>query len=185
MGYFIQYLDIEHKMSEPLSSLAKRGLLTVEQVQQANPDIVRVEKDDDGYTLLFWACFCCSAPVVEAILDKGVVDINEVLIRGNQTALTGAAESQRWDNVMLLLQRGANAKLAEDYHGRNPLHFSALHGAPEHVITALIEAGADYTEKDGRLQTPADLAHINKHFHIEEFMNQYTNKPIKSANFIA
>jgi ankyrin repeat protein len=128
-----------------------------------------------------------SVEVVEAILDKGV-DIDDVS-RDESTALMGAADVGRWDNVKLLLQRGADAtRLDSKDFKHNALHFAARHGAPDDIIIALIDAGADPHGKNYEGKTPADLAYIAAYgttaLAIEHYMNHGT-KPIKSANFMA
>jgi ankyrin repeat protein len=64
------------------------------------------------------------------------------------------------------------------------LHYAAFLCAPDDIIKALIDAGADpkAIDKDGK--TPADLARDKKHLATASLIEQYGMAPTKSANLM-
>jgi ankyrin repeat protein len=118
----------------------------------------------------------------------------------------GACNSPKWDNVSLLIRRGANVNIVDNvsksiYYEKNynniyivltfnnkkcnrtALHWAAQNGAPDDIITAFMEAGADVEIKDSNGETPSVLARSRNHRSTANFIEQHC-KPIKSANFI-
>jgi ankyrin repeat protein len=94
-----------------LATRAWRGELTVREVNAARKEKLDKKDENNGNTLLYCASASCPTEVVEAILDKGV-DIDEMSGSYNHyTPLSIAANYGKWDNVKLLLRRGANANL--------------------------------------------------------------------------
>jgi ankyrin repeat protein len=94
-----------------LADLARDGLLTIQHVQQATKDTLETDRYSlMKFTVLFCATWKCSYEVVEAILNKGV-DLNQISTSNNMTALVGTVDETRWDIVMLLLNRGADASI--------------------------------------------------------------------------
>jgi ankyrin repeat protein len=63
------------------------------------------------------------------------------------------------------------------------LHWAAAKGAPDDIIKALIDAGADPKAEDDEGKTPADYARENKHLVTAAFIEQFI-APIKSANLM-
>jgi hypothetical protein len=63
----------------------------------------------------------------------------------------------------------------------NALHYAAQYGAPDDIIKALIDAGADPKANDYTGRTPADLA-CKKYTATASLIEQYGLAPIKSAN---
>jgi ankyrin repeat protein len=64
------------------------------------------------------------------------------------------------------------------------LHYAAYSGAPDDIIKALIDAGADPKVKDNHGKTPGDFARDGKHISTASYIEQYGMAPIKSANLI-
>jgi hypothetical protein len=64
------------------------------------------------------------------------------------------------------------------------LHFVAQHGAPDDIIKALIDAGADSKAKDYSGKTPVDAARQYKQTATASYIEQFSEPPTKSANFI-
>jgi ankyrin repeat protein len=97
-----------------VQNLAKRAWddeLTLEDIKLADP--IKIEQDTYiKRSVLYIASKRCSVDIVEAILDKGI-DVNGLSGR-NMTALHSAASAGKFDNVILLLRRGADAKLCND-----------------------------------------------------------------------
>jgi ankyrin repeat protein len=164
-----------------LAELAYRGKLTIEQVNDATKYMLHERETCAGYSALYWACGQCGSEVIEAILDKGVnIDGFSAF---NFTPLMRAAESKRWDIVKLLLQRGGNAQLL-NRGKKNVLHYAAQAGAPDEIIKILIDAGADPRAEDDQRNTPVDYARQEKHESSAEFIEQYSNVGMKSANLM-
>jgi ankyrin repeat protein len=65
----------------------------------------------------------------------------------------------------------------------NALHFAALNGAPDDIIKALIDAGADSNAKDINGKTPADYARGKEYIATAALIEQFYQPPTKSANF--
>jgi ankyrin repeat protein len=63
------------------------------------------------------------------------------------------------------------------------LHYAAESGAPDDVIKALLDAGADPKAKDDDGRTPADIARENKETATASLIEQFYVPPTKSANF--
>jgi hypothetical protein len=63
------------------------------------------------------------------------------------------------------------------------LHFVAQHGAPDDIIKALIDVGADLEAKDYKGKSPADVARQYKQTATASYIEQFY-QPTKSANFI-
>jgi ankyrin repeat protein len=57
-------------------------------------------------------------------------------------------------------------------------------GAPDSIINALIDAGADPKVKNNDGKTPADIAREKKHLSTASCIEQYDMAPIKSANLM-
>jgi ankyrin repeat protein len=69
-------------------------------------------------------------------------------------------------------------------NGWNALHCAAGEGAPDDIIKALIDAGADLKAKNDEGKTPADLAREEKHPSTASYIEQYISAPTKSANLM-
>jgi hypothetical protein len=63
------------------------------------------------------------------------------------------------------------------------LHYAAVNGAPDEIIKALIDVGADPEAQNNDGETPADLAR-EKFPVTAAFIEQYGMAPIKSANLM-
>ncbi|XP_067653810.1 poly [ADP-ribose] polymerase tankyrase-1-like [Haliotis asinina] len=87
--------------------------------------------DEDGDTILHWACEGGGLETVKLILSLKVVDINS---RGvsNKTPMMMAEESGYIDVVKLLVSQGADVSLV-DVDGRNILHYASFSGDLETV----------------------------------------------------
>jgi ankyrin repeat protein len=66
----------------------------------------------------------------------------------------------------------------------NALHCAAYRGAPDDIIKALIDAGADPKAKNIYGKTPADHAREYEHPATASLIEQFI-APIKSANLMA
>jgi ankyrin repeat protein len=167
-----------------LPTLAYRAItskLTVEEVKCAT--LETLEKETwRGRSVLFCACSRCSPEIVEAVLDKGV-DIDKIDKSDDWSALMIAANQNRWDNLQLLLRRGANVEVLND-RNQNVLHMAAASGAPNDIIKILTDIIADPQAKDEDGQSPADWARINDHLATAAFIEQYVNGSTKSANLM-
>jgi ankyrin repeat protein len=64
------------------------------------------------------------------------------------------------------------------------LHWAAQAGAPDDIIKAIIDAGADPKDKNDEGKTPVDLAYVCEHPATASLIEQYGMAPIKSANLM-
>jgi ankyrin repeat protein len=163
-----------------LAQLAVNGNLTL-QIVKTTP-IETFNTVYAGFTVLYCAVQNCDIDVVEAILDRGI-DINELSTTDGYCNIMGALTNNKWDMVMLLLRRGANVQVIATKKQLSVLHFAVTARAPANIIIALIEAGADPTVKNIEGKTPSDVARHVKTTAIADLLDQYSIKPIKSANF--
>jgi ankyrin repeat protein len=69
-------------------------------------------------------------------------------------------------------------------NGYTALHCAAREGAPDDIIKALIDVGADPTAKDYKGKTPADVARQYDYPATASLIEQYGMAPIKSANLM-
>jgi ankyrin repeat protein len=63
------------------------------------------------------------------------------------------------------------------------LHFAAYTGAPDEIIKALLDSGADPNIKNNKGKTSVDLAHQEGRFGTASLIEQFI-APTKSANLI-
>jgi ankyrin repeat protein len=163
-----------------LALRANQGKLTVEEVNNATK--LTLEQDTIiGGSVLEMASMHGSNEVVKAIIGRGM-DVNHVSqLYGS--VLIAATRRERWDNVLTLLENGANPQTVDGEANRNALHYAALFGAPAAIVKALVDGGVDVNAVDVRGNTPAKLAHQHKHVDTA-FLIEQLSEPIKSANFI-
>jgi ankyrin repeat protein len=168
-------------LNTTLIHIAMAGSLELRHVVEADLKQLQI-LDNDRNTLLFWACATCfNIKIIEAILDKGIY-VN-CLSSGNWTALMVAASKSRWDIVMFLLRRGADATLL-NIHGRHVLFMAGSSNAPPEILTALIYAGADPLVMDNTKKTVSTVARDRGSIAAAEFIDGFYNPPTKSANFV-
>jgi ankyrin repeat protein len=96
-----------------------------------------------GWTPLQEAARDGNREEVDRLLDASA-DVNA---RGNKgcTALTTALIEERWDVAELLLERGADPRIADNQNNTPILH--AASGASAELIRALLDAGADVSAR--------------------------------------
>jgi ankyrin repeat protein len=167
-----------------LAYRARYKMLTVQEVNRVPSQQLQQDKFDNVFSVLDCACMYCPMEVITAILNKGVVDINEKTGPDNGTPLMAAAENQRWDVMKLLINRGANGRIFNKWN-RNVLHFAAENGAPSAIVEMLVNAGADPQAKDIEGLTPVDLARHYYYYATAAAIEKYCLPSTKSANFIA
>jgi ankyrin repeat protein len=177
------------KHSMNLAERALHELLTMEDINQATKEMLETQLTARGNTVLYCAAASCSIEIVQAILDKGVNPNNGLLSSSSSTddkcsPLMIAAMHKKWDIVLLLLARGANATLL-NYQKWNVLHYAAEKCAPDDIIKSLILAGADPKGKNSDRRTPADIARERGYLSTASYIEHFHETSIKSANFIA
>lgn len=130
---------------------------TVEQVSKAlasgqNPS----EMTPDGFTPLSLASAFNSSDVVRVLLDAGASPNQKSLSLGGVAPIHAAVFGRKPANLRLLLERGADANLAQE-GGFTPLH-GAMQNADQESIVALLAYGANVNAKTDDGKTPADLS---------------------------
>ncbi|MBI9017540.1 MAG: ankyrin repeat domain-containing protein [Phycisphaerae bacterium] len=88
-------------------------------------------------------------------LLKKTQDVNVVIEESGQTLLHFAAQTEGYEFVSSLIQRGAKVNI-KNKESRTPAHIAAIHGKMCN-LRDLVEGGADLTIKDKNGQTPLDI----------------------------
>ena len=63
---------------------------------------------------------------------------------------------------------------SSNHLGRTPLHYAALHGKFA-AVQKLLELGAETYVLDDQYKSPQDLARINNHLYIADYINTWEN----------
>jgi len=124
------------------------------------------EKDELGWTPLYWACSMGQEAVGEFLLSKGA----QVSARTDSegTPLQAACYSGAFRLVELLVSKGADVN-AKDKFGRTPLQSAAMQGSRQ-IAELLIAKGADVNAKNRNNWTPLHLAAIGGHKDVAELL---------------
>jgi uncharacterized protein len=113
-------------------------------------------------------------------LDGGIA-INGIDSLG-QTALIAATSHNQLEELQLLLQHGADPKIA-DNAGWAPLHYAAWSGSGTVIISALLDHGADINQRNDRGITPLYFAAATGHDSQVTFLLQKgADRSIASKN---
>jgi ankyrin repeat protein len=175
-------------MSSPtLANLAHQSKLTIQHINQATAQELD-ESEDENLSVIYWACRNCSKEIVQALINKGV-NFNKIHTRSyNLTPLMGAASYDRWDIVILLLQKGADVK-AETTNGWTAFRCAVSQGAPPNIIDAFLTAGAELNLNPvgGEIggDTLIDVAESFEKHETAQYLRNIIQGSAKSANFIA
>ena len=113
-------------------------------------------KDEDGRTPLHRAAVCGGkvaddTVAVRLFLESGA-DV-EAKAKHGRTPLHEAASIGHAAAVKLLLDLGADLKVADNQFGQTPLHMAAFNGHASTVMV-LLESGADLETRDEYVLTP-------------------------------
>ncbi|XP_067653717.1 ankyrin repeat, PH and SEC7 domain containing protein secG-like [Haliotis asinina] len=124
--------------------------------------------DKFGNNVLHHACIGGDLETVKLILSQNVMYINS---RGNEsrTPLMEAAWSEHRDVVKLLVDRGANLSLVDEY-SYNVLHFACMGGDLETVQLILSQNVTDINIRGNGSRTPLMEAAWRGHRDVVEFL---------------
>ena len=89
--------------------------------------------------------------LLEAVLDRYIIDVDTILDHTGQTPLYSAAEHGSKETVKALLRAGANPDIQYRY-GETALHYAGKHG-PVDIIRTFLEARANPNIRDRNLRT--------------------------------
>src|SRR5689334_1685276 len=101
------------------------------------------------------------------------------------TSLMAAAYTQKWDVVLLLLSKGASVQAYNRNTKRTALHYAALRGAPDAVLRALVEAGANTMSLDIHGRTPAVTARRSEQPAAASCLDQLSGLTSKAVRVVA
>jgi len=144
---------------------------------------VNAKSDDYDQTALMFAATKCSTDTIIALIDKGA-DVNakpakgkhgifgttgigqevnspNIITEKGMTALMLAAASGRADNVIALLDNGADVN-ARNENGRTALMWAARSWRGAAAVKALLDNGADVSAKDEKGNTAITAVKIQK-----------------------
>lgn len=126
------------------------------------PDINEI--NDDGETLLTWACRSCAVPLVDKLLSKNLIDVNKKNI-WEFSPLSLACHANSAVIVELLLEKGANVNIP-DHNGDYPLTIAYKRGSLD-IMRLLLEHEADmYTASSNEVLLNSDLESILNSLHV-------------------
>ena len=125
----------------------------------------------DGFTLLHYACLSDvdAHDKAKYLLDAQPQSVNKRAADG-KTALYFASNCQKLETVRLLLEKGADASIA-DNADRQPVHGACFNVEAVQIIQALLSVNADFvsaTPKNG--WTPLSLAAGSGNYKLAEFL---------------
>ena len=107
--------------------------------------------DVDGYTWLHYASFGnCSSEFLQTIIKHGA-DVNATS-KHNKTALMIAYHNGNIDNIIVLLNAGANTDLCDD-DGDTLLHYAASGDCSKEILQIVIDHGSDVNATNKKNET--------------------------------
>ncbi|XP_046560343.1 uncharacterized protein LOC124269370 [Haliotis rubra] len=124
--------------------------------------------DDDGDNTLHWACRGGDRKTVEFVLSLDELDINS-RGDGSWTPVMRAAWLRHRDMVKLLVSRGADVSLVDDY-GDNTLHWACVGGDREIVEFVLSLDGMDINARNNDGKTAADVARDGRRHQLSDLL---------------
>lgn len=125
--------------------------------------------DKNGYTPLHLAIRFYNNKLAKLLIPLST-NLNSVSYEGNYTPLTlGLAKGIQSDVIMMLIDSGANVKIA-DHKQKSPLHHSVKYQDNIEIPQKLIEAGADLNAVDHLGRTPLMRASYMNRFHHAELL---------------
>jgi len=128
----------------PVADAAMRG--DVEAVRLLLDNGAEVDAaQGDGMTALHWAGQIGDVGLAEMLVRAGA-DLEPLIRNGAHTPLHVASEAGNEQVVAVLLEAGANVRVASE-GGSTPLHFAAMSGSGE-TIEALVDHGADVDARE-------------------------------------
>lgn len=113
------------------------------------------EMTPDGFTPLSLAAAFNTSEVVRVLLEAGAHPNQKSLSLGGVAPIHAAVFGRKPANLRLLLERGADANLAQQ-GGFTPLHGAMQNGDQESIV-ALLAYGANVNAKTDEGKTPADF----------------------------
>jgi hypothetical protein len=116
---------------------------------------------DIYWTIWYLAKNNLEAELVRFLNSADAVHVDTKDPDHGMTALHYACQRNHFNIALLLLQAGANERIAAEEDGRTPLHFAASYGTREFVLE-LLASGADERAVDKFGQTALQLARQNR-----------------------
>jgi ankyrin repeat protein len=170
---------MDHDVTVSLGLRSFQGLLTVDDVNNADVTLL-MNEEYSAFSVLYWTCQKCPSEVVERVLDKTKIDVNIRTRKYEYTALMGASLGNRLETVKLLLKRGADVTIKNNF-GNTALHLAACNGASNELLQVLIHAGGDVNAVNNDGKSVVDIAY--KCPETEVFLKSFV-PPVKAANMV-
>jgi len=137
--------------------------------QKLYPSTDPNEKTSSGQRAIHCTSLDGQTEVVEFLVARGGVDVNQKDLIGN-TPLICAASKGRMETASWLISHGAQLEAVAP-SGRTALHSAAAGGYLD-VCQLLVSLGADPTKKEQFGKSPRQLAEAYQHSHVSTFLKQ-------------
>ncbi|CAF0864445.1 unnamed protein product [Didymodactylos carnosus] len=137
---------------------------------EEDPNCIK-KKDRDRRTILHWACSSGATDIVEFLLTKYRLPVDDADETG-WTPLMIAVSTGRLDIVRMLLEKNVDVD-QQNVAGARPLHYACsknYYDARNNIAKLLLEHDADVNGTDKYQQTPLDRACSKRNFKIVELL---------------
>ena len=164
-----------------LLKATKEGKLTSVQYLIEQRGMKTTARNEDGWTLLHYACFYGHLPIVQYLIEVHCADEEEKDHDG-LTPLHIAARNGFLPIVKYLCQRGVN-KDVRFLNGSTPLHFACQKGHLD-IVQYLCEQGVDKEAINNDGWAPLHWACDEGHLDVVQYLieKQNVNKEVKFVN---
>ena len=168
---FIRILDVYFPAMVSLSEIRKRFRNDVVKAHIKQKKPVNA-LDSEGYSLLHYAVTLGDLHLVRELLDKGASPETENNEGG--TPLMCAAEANRWDIAIELLEHGADVNTRRKNNDNTPLQLAAYSGRLD-LVQGLLARGADIN-----IGSPVAFAVSGGHFSVVKTLLEHGADPDKT-----
>jgi ankyrin repeat protein len=141
----------------------------------ADPNIPDIKVDYEQ-SILFFALQKRYKDIVLALIESGVVDLNEKDMNGYTALMIASWDGYRYI-VRALLKHGADPNIKESRHGYTALMEATSEGRAD-IVRVLLEYGADPMIKNRYGKTALDLAIYYKNKDVVDYLSRYLERKV-------